>query len=248
MKAERSGAVLAVLLLCLVLGACAGRALNWEPESYVVREGDTLYSIAFRFGMDVRQLARLNDIGPPYLIHPGERLRLTGTASAGSGTVAANRERERDRSGGAATTRDVGGGTTDGRAGAARTAAASDISWRWPTDGDVVRSFGEGRQTGKGIDIRGQEGQPVRAAGSGRVVYSGSGLIGYGRLIIIKHDDTFISAYAHNRRIAVAEGDAVTVGDVIGEMGRGPDDAPLLHFEIRVDGEAVDPLLYLPER
>lgn len=125
-------------------------------------------------------------------------------------------------------------------------AAAGDVSWAWPTGGKVLAGFAEG--TNKGVDISGKMGDPVLAAGDGKVVYSGSGLRGYGKLVIIKHDATFLSAYAHNNNILVKEGQSVSRGQKIAEMGNSDTDQVKLHFEIRRQGKPVDPLQYLPKR
>ena len=117
--------------------------------------------------------------------------------------------------------------------------------WRWPAKGKVVTSFS--RSGGKGIDIAGKFGQTIVAASAGRVVYSGSGLIGYGQLIIVKHNKRYLSAYAHNNKILVKEGDTVTGGQRIAEMGRSGSNRAMLHFEIRRDGKPIDPLRYLPK-
>jgi len=228
----------AILLLTLALTACSGRALNWDPESYVVAEGDTLYSIAFRYGLDYRELARRNGIGSDFLIYPGQRLQLHGEAVARNAPPAATTARTPAPR--------VGMPPASTRPASAPT--PSPFTWRWPADGEVVRSFGGDDSTSKGLEIRGTRAADVRAAAPGRVVYAGSGLRGYGRLIILKHDETFISAYAFNRRLLVEEGDDVAAGEQIAEMGQGPDETPLLHFEIRVDGHAVDPMRYLPAR
>ena len=121
-------------------------------------------------------------------------------------------------------------------------------TWKWPTSGSITRNFKANDSSRKGIDISGQEGQPIIAAAPGEVVYSGSGLIAYGELIIIKHSDQFLSAYAHNRKRLVAEGQKVTAGTKIAEMGRNDRNQVLLHFEIRVNGNPRDPLTYLPRR
>ena len=118
--------------------------------------------------------------------------------------------------------------------------------WAWPADGRVLSRYSEG--DAKGLDISGIRGEPVRAAASGRVVYQGSGLRGYGQLIIIKHNDEFLSAYAHNDRIYVKEGDAVKRGQKIADMGSSGSDRVKLHFEIRRQGVPIDPLKYLPKR
>ncbi len=127
-------------------------------------------------------------------------------------------------------------------------AVAGGPSWRWPTEGDIVGRYVSGDQTQQGIDIAGRSGQPVIAAADGVVVYSGAGLVGYGELVIIKHSDEWLSAYAHNRRRLVAEGTKVKAGEAIAEMGRTGAVSDMLHFEIRRNGKPVDPLLYLPKR
>jgi lipoprotein NlpD len=122
----------------------------------------------------------------------------------------------------------------------------SSLRWAWPAGGKVVDTFDEARN--KGIDIAGKEGEPVLAAGDGQVVYKGSALRGYGNLVIIKHSDDFVSAYAHNRQILVEYGDSVKRGQRIAEMGRSDAEIPKLHFEIRRQGKPVDPLKLLPAR
>jgi lipoprotein NlpD len=124
--------------------------------------------------------------------------------------------------------------------------ADSGLTWAWPLAGKVVERFDEKRN--KGIDITAREGDPVLAAGDGSVVYSGSGLRGYGNLVIVKHNDEFISAYAHNRQILVKQGQAVKRGQRIAEAGKTESSVPKLHFEIRRGGKPVDPLQYLPPR
>lgn len=259
MNAARAG----LLILCALISGCAGWS-SWEdgqqpssrqagPGEYKVRRGDTMYSIAFRNGVDFRELARWNGIGSDYLIYPGQILRL----SPGRGAPSTPR----------ATTK-PGTGTTGPvvatipptqtspvpPAGANRSTSVSAAKpsppmaageWQWPTQAAVIRKFGE--QNSKGLDFGGKEGQPVFAAAGGRVVYSGNALKGYGELIIIKHDDEFLSAYGYNQSRAVGEGDIVTAGQPIGRMGRGPENKPLLHFEIRRSGRPVDPTTYLPK-
>ncbi len=126
--------------------------------------------------------------------------------------------------------------------------ARGDVRWLWPTSGGVLTTFAASDPGRKGIDIAGSYGQPVKAAAAGQVVYSGSGLIGYGELIIIKHNQRFLSAYGHNRKRLVAEGDQVVAGQKIAEMGSSGADRSLLHFEIRRDGEPVNPQAFLPKR
>lgn len=124
----------------------------------------------------------------------------------------------------------------------------SGIAWRWPADGPLLSRFVPGEPTRQGVDIGGAGGSPVRAAGDGTVVYSGAGLVGYGELVIIKHSESWLSAYGHNRKRLVNEGQNVKAGDQIAEMGRSGAARDMLHFEIRYNGKPVDPLLYLPGR
>lgn len=136
---------------------------------------------------------------------------------------------------------------------AAATAAAGEdaVDWTWPTGGKVLTQFvdgGAGKESNKGIDIAGRAGEPVQAAAAGKVVYAGSGLRGYGNLVIVRHNATYLSAYAHNSKILVKEGQTVTRGQKIAEIGSSDADQPKLHFEIRFQGKPVDPLKYLPER
>ena len=235
------------LLIALVLTGCAS-ALRWEAGTgdgeYRVRRGDTLYSIALRHDVDYRSLARWNDIGPSYLIHVGDVLRLTPPAGAaarpGSGTVASAPPTRAPSAGGG------NGGTTRDREAPSRTppVGPGPDQWRWPVAGDVARRFAP--PDSKGIDIAAPVGTPVRAAAAGRVVYSGSALKGYGELVIVKHDETYLTAYGYNRRRLAEEGDRVSAGDAIAEVGVGPAQKSVLHFEIRRAGKPVDPLRLLP--
>ncbi|MGY3945120.1 LysM peptidoglycan-binding domain-containing protein [Aeromonas tecta] len=294
---------------------------------YTVVKGDTLYSIAFRSGMDVASLVSLNGISPPYNIYPGQQLRLDGsssgvvastssTVSRGSGTYEVRRGdtlssigRQFNVSNQTLAQRNnlqapyglhVGqvlsvpsSGATGGGQVVAATAIASNsgpkpmatapagtttpfiaqksiapasstayaqvkeqkssnsqskLSWHWPTQGRIVEGFSVAEQGNKGIDISGQKGQPIYAASGGKVVYAGSALRGYGKLIILKHDDDYLSAYAHNDELRVKEGDSVKGGTVIANMGST--DAPdvRLHFEIRYRGKSINPMSYLPKR
>ena len=124
----------------------------------------------------------------------------------------------------------------------------SNVTWRWPADGELISRYVAGEPTKQGIGIAGSSGAAVRAAGDGVVVYSGSGLVGYGELVIIKHNDEWLSAYGHNRKRMVNEGQLVKVGQQIAEMGRSGAPRDMLHFEVRHNGKPVDPLQYLPKR
>lgn len=241
---KQQGLIGMLLIVTLLAAGCAG-ALRWSEETYTVKEGDTLYSIAFRHGLDYRELAEWNDIGPNYLIYPGDELSLT--PSGGSRVAARNQGASRPA---ADPPGDDSGETAGSSSSGSSTPATpppsrrSDIQWGWPLDGEMISAFGEGSME-KGIQIAADEGADVKSAASGRVVYTGSGLIGYGKLIIIKHDDIFLSAYGHNRDILVEEGDTVEAGEVIGSVGLGRGNRSMLHFEIRSEGQAVDPMSYL---
>lgn len=231
--------------------------------SVEVKRGETLYGIASRRGLKVEDVAAWNGIAAPYTIYPGQRLRLSPDGKRAGNAAAA-------RSGGAGSTATTGSRTassagastrtgTDSRnrtpAGSATTAAAgpakpisSDLKWRWPADGPLLTRFLDGEPTRQGVDIAGDGGAPVKAAADGVVVYSGSGLVGYGELIIVKHSDAWLSAYGHNRERMVNEGALVKAGQQIAVMGRTGAPRDMLHFEIRYNGKPVDPLLYLPKR
>lgn len=237
------------LLIALVLTGCAS-ALRWEAGTgdgeYRVRRGDTLYSIALRHDVDYRSLARWNDIGPNYLIHVGDVLRLTppGGSPAPRPTSGTARAPSTDTPPGRGSS--SAGDTGDERETSSRTPTVGPGvgSWRWPVEGDIARRFAP--PDSKGIDIVAAAGTPVRAAAGGRVVYSGSALKGYGELVIVKHDETYLTAYGYNRRRLAEEGDRVSAGDTIAEVGVGPAQKPMLHFEIRRAGKPVDPLRLLP--
>jgi lipoprotein NlpD len=228
--------------LCLVLLACGGAPERADkPQYYTVRAGDTLYSIAFKHGLDYRDVARWNHIANPSRIYPGQRLALYSSAKSASATSAAR------KSSGAQARSAPAGGTKPAPASPPKP-AGPPIDWRWPASGEIVARFGDRSSVGKGIDISGRLGDDVKAAADGRVVYTGSGLIGYGKLIIIKHSDTWLSAYGHNDALFVEQGVDVRAGQRVATMGEGPGKRPLLHFEIRLDGKPVDPLSYLPPR
>ena len=229
---------LAACLALLLLAGCAG-ALQWNasqdaapveaaPATYTVKAGDDVYAIAFRYGLDYHDVTSWNHLGSDYRIHPGDKLVLR--APAGSLHRPA---------------------PTTATARAAQAVAAppsGPVQWSWPVDGQVVRLFHAGDSLAKGIDITAQQGIEIRAASGGKVVYAGTGIVGYGKLIIIKSSEAFLSAYADNDQILVKEGDSVRSGDRIATMGVGRDNRPVLHFEIRYNGNPVDPLSYLPKR
>jgi lipoprotein NlpD len=265
MRMERT---LVALVLVAVAGSLAGCAKTrvMREGSYArhgsaaqvptygatttVQRGDTLYGIAFRNGLDFRDVAAWNGIGPPYTIYPGQRLRLYPE----SGTARRPGPGEPRRPAGAVATTPAQPSAAAGPASrppapAVQPApAVSGLSWRWPADGELVGRFVAGEPTKQGIDIAGRAGDPVRAAADGVVVYSGSGLVGYGELVIVKHNEAWLSAYGHNRARKVNEGQLVKAGQQIAEMGRSGASRDMLHFEIRYNGKPVDPLGHLPRR
>jgi len=226
---------------------------------YTVRRGDTLWAIAFRFGWDWRDLARVNNIQPPHVIYPGQTIRFSGQSSRSVAARPMPGPGVASPSAPAVVTNPVPipppltqpSASTPKRPVASTPAGPvtrSASGWAWPTNGTVIGRFSSNGSLNKGIDIAGQLGQPVLAASDGAVVYAGSGLRGYGELVIIKHSDTYVSAYGHNRRLLVQEGQQVKAGQTIAEMGSTGTDRVKLHFEIRRQGKPVDPLQYLPKR
>jgi len=240
--------------LLLVLGGCgtttpvqksrptAQKRIAKQATWYRVKKGDSLYTIAWRAGKDWRNLARWNGLKPPYTIYPGQRLRLKPPPSKA-------RRANRGTTKGAPPKQRAHKPQRSPRTAKARkpTAAAGRLRWRWPTRGRIVTRFSTRDGAPKGIRIAGNKGQKVLAAEGGTVVYSGSGLIGYGQLIIIKHNNEFLSAYGLNSRLYVKEGQKVERGQHIADMGTDNSGRAVLHFEIRRDGNAVDPLRYLPK-
>ena len=224
------------------------------PEAYRIVSGDTLYSIAWRYGLDYKELARWNGISPPYTIYVGQRLRLEAppNASAPSGARVARQPAAAPAPSSATPSREVvvrlppANNVEPSSLDKPEPVrpANSKIRWQWPARGKITNAdFVIGQ---RGINILGSRRQPIVAAAPGQVVYSGSGLVGYGKLIIIKHDDTFLSAYAHNETILVREGARVVGGQQIAEMGSTGTKQIMLHFEIRRNGKPVPPMQYLP--
>ena len=270
---SRSRLVTLVSLLALVvLAGCAG----WKPAEekssnkdsyqvttdghYRVKRGDTLHAIAFNFSKDWRDIARWNGIRSPYTIYPDQELLLSApkgqrtqqqpsapTAKTSTGSKPSTNKtvvKAAPSKSSTSTTVD-----TPSRPDTSVPVVAADPGkWLWPAEGKIISNFKPNDPARKGIDIGGKEGQAVIASAAGEVVYSGSGLIGYGELIIIKHSERLLSAYAHNRKRLVAEGQKVAGGERIAEMGKTDRNQAMLHFEIRLNGNPQDPLKYLPGR
>lgn len=229
-------------------GSVAGATGNAAAAAgtHLVQAGDTLFSIAFQYDLDFRSLAITNGLQPPYTIFVGQELDLARSAASTAssvinsvGTPVSNNSAARSQ----ATTGSSGGGVSRQPIGGVTTQAQS---WAWPHQGRILRQYSVG--SNKGIDIAGNVGDPVRAASAGDVVYSGRGVQGSGNLIIIRHSDRYLSAYAHNSAMLASEGMHVEAGDIIAEVGMNPAGDAMLHFEIRRDGQATDPLQYLPAR
>lgn len=239
----------------LLLAGCSGTnyrapvdSLKQPPSqkitAHVVAKGETLYSIAWRYSRDVHALAHVNRIPEPYTIYPGQRLNLDLSQSPPPEQVAVPQKAERpsqvsQRSNKRSAPRAVPNPPAT---------RESELAWQWPASGTILSGFSGALALNKGIDIGAEKGEPVVAAESGTVVYAGDGLRGYGNLLIIKHSQSFLSAYAHNDKLLVAEGQAVQAGQQIAEVGSSGTNIDKLHFEIRRDGKPVDPLQYLPRR
>ncbi|MCX2982129.1 LysM peptidoglycan-binding domain-containing protein [Halieaceae bacterium IMCC14734] len=258
LRRMRVSALLALSILLALLSGCGTpprapvedrtggeRAANSSvPTKYSVRHGDTLYGIAWRYGLDHKQLASNNAIAYPYTIFPGQSLRLKGKVSAASTSKTTSKSNSAPRK--TASAPSTSTSTTPSNSKPAAAPAAKVGRWRWPSQGKVVRGFSG--EVHKGIDIAGKAGDAVQAVAAGKVVYAGNGIVGYGNLLIIKHNETYLSAYGHNRRLRVAEGASVKAGERIADMGSSATNSVKLHFEIRRDGKPIDPLKFLPKQ
>lgn len=250
------------LLLCALVTGCAYdsfhysdlNAYNSSPKTksiptsgvHRVRSGDTLFSIAFSYGLDYRKVAGINGIKAPYTIYPNQKIRLTGSpkyvAQSTTSTVPKR------------TAESVTKNSTAKVNSSSKPVSTVNVpdknvsSWHWPVIGSVTKGFSNAGVSSKGIDIRGKDAEHVKAAADGIVVYAGNGLIGYGNLVIVKHNDVYLSAYAYNERILVKEKQSVRAGDSLAIIGGKGKERPLLHFEVRRDGQPIDPLKVLPKK
>ncbi len=255
------------MLMCLGIQACAvrppapieDRASTPAPDarSYRVQPGDTLYSIAWRYGLDYPRLAAANAIAPPFTIHVGQRLALREADVPATPARPAPVRKPRKSVPVTPPRRPIAD-TPEPRPASPpaspkpplREAIPSpDVTvgdWSWPATGPVVRRFSATLH--KGIDIGGDEGDPVVAVAAGQVVYAGTGIPGYGELLILRHNPRYLSAYGHNDRLLVGEGARVRAGQQIATRGSSGTDAVKLHFEIRENGKPIDPMSLLPPR
>ncbi|MET6679184.1 amidase activator ActS [Citrobacter amalonaticus] len=222
------------MLLCagLLIAGCSGSKSSDSGAVYTVKRGDTLYRISRTTGTSVKDLARLNGISPPYTIEVGQKLKLGGSKTVSSKSTKKSTTKT-----------------------AARPSSSVPQSswppvgqrcWRWPANGKVILPYSTADGGNKGIDISAARGTPVYAAGAGKVVYVGNQLRGYGNLIMIKHSEDYITAYAHNDTMLVNNGQSVKAGQKIATMGSTDAASVRLHFQIRYRATAIDPLRYLP--
>ncbi|VAX07743.1 Murein hydrolase activator NlpD [hydrothermal vent metagenome] len=228
---------------------------NVPSGSTIVRKGDTLYAIAWKVGLDFQKLAEWNKIRSPYTIYTGQRLRLTSPPVSRKvfkqhrhqepAKTQPNAQKHKTAASKSSTASKNAAKPTNQQS---NLGATRVLRWAWPTDGRIVQGYSGRDPTRKGVKISGRPGQPVRAAEAGKVVYSGSGLIGYGNLVIIKHSRDYLSAYGYNKKLLIAEGDDVSKGGLIAEMGLALDGKPVLHFEIRRKGKPVNPKALLPKQ
>ncbi|MEH6452169.1 MAG: peptidoglycan DD-metalloendopeptidase family protein [Psychromonas sp.] len=246
-------------------------------KTYKVKKGDTLYSIAWRGNLDVNRLAKYNNLSSPYVIHQGQKLTLIPVKKdVAKTTVVAKQPTSQKTSKNVATscadqsckkkteqavvvqkTKEYPAKTNTKKVVKKEPTSSqkkeysvnSNVSkWYWPTKGKLTNTFSSSQAGMKGISINNQRGTAITAAAAGKVVYAGSGLRGFGNLIIIKHNDDYLSAYAHNEKLLIKENDSIKIGQKIALMGDSGTDTVKLHFEIRYRGKSVDPLRYLPKR
>jgi len=230
--------IIVCLLMSLLLTACSSKNTSNEGtfngSVYTVKRGDTLYKISRMTGTSVGELAKMNSLPPPYKLLVGQRLRTKGAANRGStkNTATAKNSTPARKSAPAALPK-------------VALPPVGDRCWLWPTKGKVVDAYSYSDGGNKGIDIAGSRGQPIYASGAGSVVYAGNQLRGYGNLVMIKHNEDYITAYAHNDTILVSTGQKVKAGQKIATMGSSGANSVLLHFQLRYRATAIDPQRYL---
>lgn len=242
-----------------------------ESNDYRVQKNDTIYSIAWAFAMDYRKLAQANHLQEPFDLHEGQVLRMSSSSSSMSNsrpdntpatqTSEATPIAQEQSAPIVADATPPSTSPTESKNPTARNkpvkpaktakttkSAKSTTKWLWPTQGSVSNGFSNVSGGNKGVNISGRLSQPIVASASGKVVYTGASLPGYGNLIIIKHSENELSAYAFNKVIGVKEGEVVKAGQVIARMGKNDSGKAMLHFEIRKNGKPVDPMMYLGKK
>lgn len=250
------GTVTLVTIATLLTGCISGREFVSVEEKFskgqtvtgfhLVERGDTLFSIAWRYGIDFRELANANSIASPYVIYPGQKIDIRNIPKSQPSTkVAAVEKPSKPSPKKQSVSRPE---PKISQIPPEKPADPAETDWKWPSNGRLIGYFSTKKPVNKGIDIDGSLGESVLAAAAGTVVYAGQGLRGYGNLVIVKHNETSLSAYAHTSRILVSEQEVVKAGQKIAEIGSTGTDKVKLHFEIRRNGKPVDPLRYLPER
>ena len=263
----RTLGTIVIIAQAIMLFACASSDSNtlFQSQSkkpvkhgvYKVQKGDSLYSIAWRYKRDYKELGAINGIKPPYTIHVGQLIQLANYAdeipskNGYTGQTIVKESKRMPPVKPVSRKKQAQKKSYFPRKGPRKTRTtytSSKVNWQWPANGKVIQSFSSSSVGKKGIQISGNAGDPIKAAAAGQVVYSGNSLVGYGNLVIVKHNDKYLTAYAHNRRVIVSEGDAVTQGQTIAEMGASGTDRNKLHFEIRKDGKPVNPASFLPRR
>ena len=219
---------------------------------HIVSEGDTLYSIAWRYNYDYKQVAGWNEVKAPYTIYPGQVIRLKpvlkkkGTNLNNPTEKVAKKPLKQPLPQKKAKPVVKKATQVAKKSTTSKSLPKGPVKWYWPTNGKISKTNSPTAK--KGLNILGRAGQSVKAAATGEVVYSGGGLVGYGKLIIIKHSDTYLSAYAYNSKLLVKEGDIVKAGQAISKMGQDHTGRTLLHFEIRKNGKPVNPTQFLPKK
>jgi len=248
--------VFIILSITLLLASCAsgpnqapvrdrGTVVDDRLGIHYVSRGETLYSIAWRYGVNYASLAKRNGIGSPFTIYPGQKVLLRGQVSQKPKASSVKKVVRKT-----ATPKSDRSKTTTKKAQSKGFVLPSNKAWKWqwPARGKILARYSASSALNKGVDIAGTLGEPVVAAAPGVVVYAGNGLRGYGNLLIIKHSERYLSAYAHNKKLLVVEQNVVKAGQQIAEIGSSGTDKSKLHFEIRRDGKPIDPLKYLPRR
>ncbi|MCU7835548.1 MAG: peptidoglycan DD-metalloendopeptidase family protein [gamma proteobacterium symbiont of Taylorina sp.] len=218
------------------------------PKYYTIKKGDTLFSIAWLYGLDYKTIAKRNNIIKPYRIYVGKKIRLTGSAAKSKvkNTRTVSNKKKTVRYTGK--TKKTIKKSTIAKSHVKiihKVKSSTKLNWVWPVKGKIIQQYSPKRGK-KGIDISAAQGTLIKSSEAGKVVYSGQGLVGYGRMLIIKHNETYLSAYAHNQNLMVTEGESVKKGQNIARLGRSGTDRFKLHFEIRKNGKPVNPMSYLP--